>query len=403
MLRLALRNVLRHGSRTALTLAAIMSGVAALILTGGFVEDSLIQLREATIHSQVGHLQVFKAGYNAQGSRAPYQYMIDDPQHVVDLVKALSQVENVMRRLSFAAVLNNGRADIPIVGVGVEPEAETALGSSISIIAGRQLTGKDGYGILLGEGVAVASRLKPGDRAGLLVGAAEGVLNNLEFEVVGVFRSFSKDYDDRAVRIPLPAAQELLDIKAANSIVVLLKDTESTGQVAALLEKRLDVHRYELKTWDQLADFYEKTSALYRRQFVVLQVIVLIAVLLSVVNSVNITVFERTGEFGTLMALGNRSGKIFRLAVTENVLLGLAGAAGGVLLGVALAGGISIAGIPMPPPPNSNRGYVALIRVVPSVVAGAFLVGFLGTVAGALLPARRAARMPVIDALRQNQ
>lgn len=403
MLTFAFRNIVRQRSRTALTLAAIMSGVAALILSGGFVDDSLTQLREATIHSQVGHLQIYRAGYAKEGSRAPYRYMIEEPQQVLDVVGALPEIETAMRRLGFAGVLNNGRTDIPIVGTGIEPDPEAKLGTSTSIIAGRQLTGGDRYGILLGEGVAAASGLEPGDRAILLVSAAEGALNNLEFEVVGVFRSFSKDYDDRAVRIPLPAAQELLDIEAANSIVVLLKETQATGRVAALLGARLDARRYELRTWDQLADFYEKTAALYRRQFAVLQAIVLVAVLLSVVNSVNMTIFERVGEFGTMMALGNSRGAIFRLAVTENALLGLIGAFGGVLLGVLLALGVSAVGIPMPPPPNSNSGYTALVRIVPSVIGGAFAIGVLGTIAGALLPARKIVRMPVVEALRQNQ
>ena len=403
MLSFALRNVVRHRSRTALTLAAIMSGVAALILSGGFVDDSLTQLREATIHSQVGHLQIHRAGYAKEGSRAPYRYMIEEPQRILDMVKAMPEVETAMRRLGFAGVLNNGRTDIPIVGTGIEADPEAKLGTSTSIIAGRQLTGGDRYGILLGEGVAAASGLEPGDRAILLVSAAEGALNTLEFDVVGVFRSFSKDYDDRAVRILLPAAQELLDIEAANSIVVLLEHTEATGRVAALLDAQLDARRYEIRTWDQLADFYEKTSALYRRQFAVLQFIVLVAVLLSVVNSVNMTLFERVGEFGTMMALGNSRGAIFRLAITENALLGLIGATGGVVLGVVLAMGISAVGIPMPPPPNSNSGYTALVRVVPSVVGGAFAIGLLGTIAGALLPARRIVRIPVVEALQQNR
>ena len=142
--------------------------------------------------------------------------------------------------------------------------------------------------------------------------------------------------------------------------------------------------------------------ALYRRQFAVLQVIILIAVLLSVANSVNMSIFERTGEFGTLMALGNRSGAIFRLAITENLLLGLIGSGGGVCLGIVLAWGISYIGIPMPPPPNSNAGYTAFIRVVPWIVLSSFLIGLAGTLVAAIPPARRAARMPVVEALRHN-
>jgi putative ABC transport system permease protein len=400
---LALRNVFRQRVRTALTLAAIVSGVVGLILSGGFVEDALLQLREATIHSQLGHLQVYRAGYYAHGAQAPYQYLIDQPGRIIDTVRKLPQVDHVMERLNFAGVLNNGRADIPILGEGMQPDLEAKLGGMITIIAGRQLADRDGHGILLGEGVANASRLRPGGRATLLVSTAGGALNSSDFEVVGIFRSFSRDYDARAVRIPLAAARQLLDVSGSNAVVVLLKDTAYTNEVASRLRQQLDVRSYEIKTWDQLADFYDKTVALYRRQFAVLQVMILFAVVMSVANSVNMAIFERTGEFGTLMALGNRRKSVFALVMTENMFLGLIGGGIGAVLGILLAWVISLAGIPMPPPPNSNSGYTAFIRIVPWVVASAFIVGLLATTVAAVLPARRVARLPIVDGLRQNQ
>jgi len=403
MLRLALRNVVRHKLRTALTLAAIASGVVGLLLSGGFVEDSLLQLREATIHSQSGHLQIHRADKVRGGSQAQLKSMIDDPQEIITRVKRLPRVDDVMARVNFEAVLNNGRADIPVQGVGLEPDKEARLGTSITMIAGRGLGGDGTYEILLGEGVANASKLKPGDHAILLTNSASGALNTLEFEVVGIFRSFSRDYDARVIRIPLATAQELLDVSAVNAIVVSLETTEDTSEVAALLKRELDGGVYETSTWEQLADFYDKTAALYRRQFAVLQLIILIAVLLSVANSVNMNIFERTGEFGTLMALGNKSRTIFQLAITENLLLGLFGSAGGIVIGMLLAWGISVVGIPMPPPPNSNAGYTALIQVVPWVVLSSFLVGLTGTLIAAIPAARRAARLPVVEALRHNQ
>jgi putative ABC transport system permease protein len=133
-----------------------------------------------------------------------------------------------------------------------------------------------------------------------------------------------------------------------------------------------------------------------------LQCIILIAVLLSGANSVNMSVFERTGEFGTLMALGKRSAGVFRLVLTENALLGFAGGMAGVVLGVALALLISAIGIPMPPPPNSNNGYTAVIRISAADVAEGLLMGMIATVLAAILAGRRVARVPVVEALRQN-
>jgi len=102
------------------------------------------------------------------------------------------------------------------------------------------------------------------------------------------------------------------------------------------------------------------------------------------------------------MALGNRHAQILKLIVLENALLGLIGAAIGVLAGVALAWLVSRIGIPMPPPPNADIGYVASIRIVPAELVLAFLVGFVATVVASLVPARRLYRTPVIEALRQN-
>ena len=138
------------------------------------------------------------------------------------------------------------------------------------------------------------------------------------------------------------------------------------------------------------------------RQFGVLQFIILLMVLLSVANSVNMSLFERQGEFGTMQALGNRRKDVVRLVITESILLGLAGAALGGMAGVLLAILVSAIGIPMPPPPNSNVGYTAMIRIVPLTIVMAFFIGFLATVMAAVLPARKISRIPIVDALRQN-
>ena len=399
---LALRNVFRHRGRTALTLIVIASGVAGLILSGGFVQDSLIQLREATIHSQLGHLQIFKKGFYAQGSLSSYKYVIERPQDVSIAVKKLPQVDDAMSRLAFSGVINNGRSDFAIFGDGIEPAKEARLGSSIQIVSGRTLAERDQYGIVIGEGVAAATKLKPGDHATLLLSTAEGALNSVEFDVVGIFRSFSRDFDAHAVRISLASAQELVASTGVNAVVVALLRTDATDEVAAQLRTTLSADEYEIKTWRELADFYDKTAALYERQFVVLQAIILIAVFLSVFNSVNMSIFERTGEFGTLMALGTRRYSVSRMVLLENLLLGMIGSAVGMTIGALAAWLISAIGIPMPPPPNSSVGYIAAIRITPGIMIPAGIVGFAATVVASLIPAFRISRVPVVEALRQN-
>jgi putative ABC transport system permease protein len=399
--KLARRNILRQRTRSALTLAAIALGVASLVLSGGFVADILLQLREATIRSQLGHLQIYKRGQFASGGHHPYDYLIENPEPIDRAVDAVPGVVARAHRISFSGLISNGRGELPILGEGIEPEREARIGSAISVLEGHKLTASDRFGVMVGEGLAHALKLKVGDSVNLVLSTRDGAMNTLDFKMVGIFRSLSKEYDARAVRIPLQAAQELTATSGVNAVVVLLAATDLTARARADLEARLPPE-YEVKTWQELADFYNSTAALYERQFGVLQIIILVMVLLSVANSVNMTLHERTPEFGIMRALGDTGRNIFRLAVLETALLGAIGAVIGVAFGAALAGVISAIGIPMPPPPNSESGFTAAIQIVPGILATAFAVGLLGSIGASLLPARHLARIPVAEALRRG-
>ncbi len=402
ILRLALRNLLRQRIRTAMTLAAIVFGVSGLVVSGGFVQDIFVQLGEAIIHSQTGHVQVVRKDFIERGTRRPERYLIDGPEQVAAQIESLPEVKEVASRLSFTGALNNGRRDLGIIGEGIEPDKEARLGTFLTITAGRHLTDSDLFGMVVGQGVAHALSLTPGDVVTLVMSTADGALNTLDFELIGVFQSFSRDFDARAVRIPLSAAQELMLTPGVNVLVATLHRTEDTDGAYAQIVAGLDPESLEAHHWRMLSDFYEKTLDLYDRQFGVLQLIILAMVLLSVANSVNMATFERMSEFGTMQALGNRRRHVFGLIVAENVLLGAIGAVLGALVGVALALVISAVGIAMPPPPNANVGYTAAIRLVPETIAAAMLIGFLATSLAAILPARRVSSAAVVDALRQG-
>ena len=402
MFKLALRNLFRQKIRTLITLATIVFGVAALILAGGFVEDVYIQLRDATIKSRFGYIQLYRAGYYQFGRRDPYKYMIEEPEKLISIFNQLPVVTDVLQRLNFTAMLNNSKTDRSVAVEGVEPAKEIELASFLSILAGRHLKDDDAYSIVLGEGVAIALNLKPGDFINIVTNTTAGSMNSLEFEVVGIFRSFSKEFDARAVRIPLATAKELLDTNAVHSLVFSLSDVVAVEPVMAWLRKNILRSTYEAKTWLELDDFYPKTVQLYESQFGVLQLIILVIVLLSVANSVSMTANERIGEFGTLRAIGRSSNDVYRLLIIENTVLGLVGSVIGIVVGIGLAYGISKVGLPMPPPPNANAGYTAYIRIVPAVCIAAFLIGTAATIVSALLTCRRPTRVPIADALRQN-
>jgi len=398
---LALRNLTRQRTRTAITLSAISCGVAALILAAGFVADIFDQFGEAIIHSRTGHIQIFEDGYLDEGARRPMNYLIADADKLRASVTRIPDVQSASLRLNFTGLISNGRRDLAIVGEGVEPAQESAA-SQLRYQSGRALDATDQYGTTVGAGVAHLLNLEPGSRVTLLMETIGGALNTVDLEVVGIFQSFSKDFDARAIQLPLTTLQELLGTHGANLMVVTLHDTTKTDAVAAALRTETIKPPLTLKVWHELSDFYSRSVELYDRQFAVLQLIILLMVLLSVINSVNMSAFERQAEFGTLQALGTTQNEIYRILLMESCFLGMAGAVMGSIIGILLAALISTIGIPMPPPPNSDIDYIARVQILPSSIFLSSIIGFFATLLAAIFPARRICRTPIADALRSG-
>ena len=403
-LQMAFRNLFRQRSRTLLTMSSVALGVISLVLASGFVEDVLDQLREATIRSQLGHFQIFATDYLAKGQREPLAHMIDRPQGVAASVAALPGVVNVAQRLSLTGLLSNGRAELPVLGEAVEPEREARIGTAIKFIAGRglQAGGARMPEAVIGEGVGAALKLSVGDIVTFTVATRDGAMNVLEFLVVGIFRSPFKDYDARAVRISLVDGKELLGTSSVHSIVGLLHDTAATESAISAARRSLPGTQYEIKPWWELAEFYQSTVELYKRQFLVLELIVFLMVVLGVANSMNMSLHERQAEFATVRAFGHRSNAVFRNILIEATVMGVVASAAGALIGCVLALVLSAMGIDMPPPPNSEAGYTAKIRLALPNLALAAGIGLAACVIAAFVPAWRLSRMPITDGLRHS-
>src|SRR3569832_1942888 len=219
MLNFAFRFLFCFLGRTALCFVVVGFGVVCVVLCGGFFVVVFFQLKENTIHSRLGHMQLYGACYYEFGRREPFEHMVRQPAELRARIAALPHVSEEMQRLQFSGLLNNGRrGEAPVMAEGVEPDKEARLGSAVALIAGRAITPNDEDGVVIGEGVARALQLKVGDSVTLLVTMPEGAFKTLDFDVVGVFRTMSREYDARAVRVSLRAAQDLLGIDAVHSL-----------------------------------------------------------------------------------------------------------------------------------------------------------------------------------------
>ncbi|HJT51793.1 MAG TPA: FtsX-like permease family protein, partial [Nitrosospira sp.] len=219
-----------------------------------------------------------------------------------------------------------------------------------------------------------------------------------------VFVSTNQAYDDSALHLPIGVAQSLMRVHGAHVWLVLLDETERTDHYLEQFRARFPptANKLQFVPWYQQADFYNKTVALFSQQMNVLRLIIGCIIVLSISNMLVMNVLERTGEIGTLLAIGLKRNKILRLFAVEGLLLGLAGASLGLGVGYGLAELISAIGIPMPPPPGMEEGYTGQIRITFSVMMNAFLITFITTFLAGLYPAWKASRLEIIDALRHN-
>lgn len=402
-LALAMRNLRRNASRTLVALITVASGITAFLLAGGFIEWTLLEGRESTIRSQLGHTQIVRPGYYERGIADPYSFLLPANSKEQSLIEQLPGVVSFTPRLAFNGLISREDTTLAFSGEGIDPVREKPISSRIAIQQGNDLETIDERKVLLGEGLAASLGAKPGDMVVLLVSTPNGNANALELTVAGTFSTITKEYDDYALRIPIPLARKLMRVDGATSWVVLLESTDLSLNFAESLRRQLSPREFEVIHWLELADFYQKTSALLTKQVNVAKVIIGLIIILTISNTLTMSVFERTTEIGTSLAIGLNSTLVMRLFVLEGILIGIFGGLLGLGVGIIAAHAISAIGIPMPPSPGMAHGFIAQIAITPELAFDAFALAFITTLLASAFPAWKAGRLNIVDALRYCQ
>lgn len=399
---LALRNIFRNKRRTAITFMAIITGVASLIVFGGFIEYTFWALREQTIKTQLGHIQIYQKGYSQKGIAEPSKYLIKNPEVTEKAISGLPNITTVTHRLSFSGLISTQEKTLPCKGIGVVVENERKMSDFETIVAGQQLEVSQTDGGIVGSELMKALGAKVGDYLTILTTTPDGVINAVDFKVVGIMQTGSQEYDSVFVKLPIQVVQNLLNTTAVEKIIIYLKDTKDVDKAAALLREVIDKNKMdlELKTWSELAEFYWKVVGVYHGIFNVVKVIISVIALFSIANTITMSVYERVREIGTMRAIGTTRGRIVTLFITEGALVGVLGGLLGIFFGILVAQIINMSGgIYISPPPGMSRGYVSLIFIVPKVVFYSFSSIVVVAIVSSIYPAYKASRLKIVEAL----
>ncbi|XOV88925.1 MAG: ABC transporter permease [Pseudomonadota bacterium] len=402
LLRLATRNVLRQRRRSLLTILSMAGGYLLCCLSFSLVNGSYGNIIRLFTEEQTGHVQIHKDDY---AKKPRIHKTIDDPDAVARVLQQYPDIRAFTPRV-FAPALayaNNKNTPVQVTGVDVISERVTSRLEK-KLTQGQWLAetpDSDGYfSAIVGQGVADTLNLALGDELVLISQGADGSVANDIF-IIGGFVGDKRSTDRLTVFLPLNAAQEFLTLEGrVHEFAILLADIETARKAAADLQVSLP----ELKVapWQEVMDTFYKSMEADRRGNQVTLGIILFIVFIGVLNTVLMSVLERTREFGVLKAIGSRPGMIVTLIVLETGVLAALSIALGLLLAVPANIWFTYQGFALPEPVDMGGVAVQYMRGELSLevflLPMAILYGYAIVVS--IPPGLRAARVPPIEAMR---
>ena len=401
LLRIALKNVLRHRRRSLITFSALFLALLVMVSLRGFINGLIDSIRESTVNGQMGALEVHRRGFSTSANSGSLELDVPADERFLARVTGVEGVKTVAPRIVFGSMVNAGDITSAALITAIDPRRELAVcpGRSEMISAGKALTEASSAGAVLTGELAAKLGISLGGKATLLASDRDGAFNALDIDYQATFGQPGLPLPDKKLGfVPLTLAQELLRMPdRATELAVSVERLDDVDAVKARLAAALGPE-YEVATWHDLAPWVDYAIAAYHLILDVLGGVFLFVALLGVVNTMLMSVFERAREIGTMMAIGVRRRQILSLFLLEAAILGLFGGT----LGAAAGEGVVLA--------TARRGLSfklggmsGSLHIVPTMtfdfVLFTLALAIVGAVLAALWPALRASRLTPAQAL----
>ena len=395
------RGLLESPRRALFVIANIIFGVVVVALIDGYATAMFTGMRDGLIQSGLGHAQVFAADLEAKGKlqSSNITMTVEQSDKVMQGLEANAGFALASRRIESSVMATNGEASQVGTLIGIEPDAEAIISSGLRIVQGRELLADDDAHIIIGEGLSNALGLGVGDELTILGNTIDGTLNAVDLEISGVFSTGNRAADGRLMYVTLATGQAFLFTDTITRIVVRFDEVEAvTGHVAALSASLPE--GVVMLDWRTLEPYYGEVVDLFSTIFLGIKIAILIFVALAIGNTIAICVVERTHEIGMVRAIGDQRHEVTRRFTLEGLMLGLAGTLSGLALVIMLAAVLNNSGLTMPTPPGSSVDYPLRFVLTPANLLIVGLLAMLVAFVASISPAARAAKTPIMEALR---
>lgn len=404
ILRLAWRNIWRQPRRTWLTAGAMVFSNVLLVFMMSFQFGMYSLMIDNSLQAVTGHMQVQAPGY------------VDDQRmrQTVPNVGALSRTlrdqlatDTIAARAQAFVLASSDERSYGIAIIGVEPRFEQKVSNIPGLVSeGQYLSTNDAAEIVVGAVLARNLRVKVGDELTILGSGVDGSFAAAVVIVIGIFDSGVPDLDRALAEIPLGFFDDVFYMEGAGHHVVVNASAVDfapalQAEVKVLLPEDADLVVHD---WDRLLPGLKQAIQADLGSSFFMYGVLAILVAFSVLNTQLMSVLERTHEFGIVMALGLKPGRLGRLVMLETVMIGLIGAVIGALLGSLLTWYFSVNGFQIPGMEEMAIQFNLPARLYPQVTPLSLLLGpsivFLFSLLAAIYPALRLQWLQPVDAMR---
>jgi len=430
-LKLALRGLWRHKLRTIFTLIAVACGHLLLLVymslhTGGHGKMIELGIRQGN----AGHVVIQATGY--QQSRA-VELLVPDSKAIKEAIARLVPRALVLRRAFGAGLARSSSDAVGVMFAGVEPTSERSISGVASHMRQGVYLDKDTnelwcarkshanrpqvQRVVIGEQLAKTLRIQLCDKL-ILDTQGLGDQEAAQFRVVGIFKTGNADLDGFFVQMPLADAQQILHLDGGVHQLALF--VESAKQSAALAQTirhaRDDQGRLllaahgdmEALTWDEALPEVAEFVWLDASSGWIFMIIIFVIIAIGVLNTMLMSVMERTREFGVMRALGMHPFSVLRLVLAEGFVIGILGITVGMVLATPILYYVQTTGIDLTAFAEGAADTIEMGGMTMSVMYGktssgqilfAAIAVFGMAVTSATYPAIRAARLPILRAI----
>jgi putative ABC transport system permease protein len=380
----------------------ISGAVISMIIFRGFSDFSLEALKRIAAENQYGHMQVANSKYWSPGKESRKDKMFN-LKVLEDLKNTHPYLEKISGRLSFFGLVSNGDLSVGGKIIGVDSQNEPTFIKSMRILSGKFVSGLDAKEVMIGSLLSKQLNVKPGDNVTVLTNTIDGVMNAMDLTVSGIYTAGIDEIDAQVIYLPLQTTQSILDTENVDIAVLKFKDLTDAEKYVGDISKTLKGINSEFvaRTWRDLAVLFRQVDKFYGVQNTIIEAILLALMFLGILNTVSMTVVERTGEIGTLRSLGESRKDVVKQFVLESFVVSIIGVFIGIIGSILLIQIIHAAHI-MTEMPGASIPFQIRINFLYGSVIYASSLAIITAVIATLIPAIRASKMDIVEALRKN-